>query len=184
MNDVIHSSNLSKEDSTSVIVDTMVSMGIIGPYAGINFGFRKKNSRASYWRKPADIRTARVLVSGGRGLGNSTYFNELQNLSNLIDGAEVSCSRASVVCGWINSERQVGATGNHVSPLLYLAFGISGTDQHNAGIIDAHNVIAINTNPTAPIFLRANLGIVGNLHELVPILTRKILRLRMWYGCE
>ena len=123
----------------------------------------------------ADITKAKCLVSGGRGLGGKENFQLLRELAEVLD-AEVSASRATVDAGWIEKERQVGQTGKTVRPDLYLACGISGAIQHVAGMENSGLVIAINKSDTAPIFGVADLGIVGDLHAIIPKLKEAIIK--------
>jgi len=122
-----------------------------------------------------DIAQAKCLVSGGRGLGKKENFRLLYELAEVM-GAEVSASRAAVDAGWIEKDRQVGQTGKTVRPDLYLACGISGAIQHVAGMENSNLVIAINKNDTAPIFGVADLGIVGDLHVILPRLKEAIIK--------
>ena len=121
----------------------------------------------------ADITQAKCLVSGGRGLGGKEKFTLLREVADLLDG-DISASRAAVDAGWLEAERQVGQTGKTVRPELYLACGISGAIQHVAGMENAGTVIAINKNDTAPIFGVADLGIVGDVHVILPKLKEAI----------
>jgi electron transfer flavoprotein alpha subunit len=116
-----------------------------------------------------------ILVSGGRGIGSAGYFDQLRELAALL-GGEVASSRANVAAGWIPADRQVGQTSNHVAPEVYLALGISGTPQHLAGIHGARYVIAVNTDPDAPIFQTANFGVVGDLRTIVPALIKILVK--------
>jgi len=122
-----------------------------------------------------DITEAKILISGGRGVGSAEGFKKLQNLATVIN-AEVSSSRAMVDAGVITHERQVGQTGKTVRPDVYFAFGISGAIQHVAGMEGSEYIIAVNKDKFAPIFQNADLGIVGDLHQIVPLLTEKLKR--------
>ena len=118
-------------------------------------------------KKAVDITEAKVLVSGGRGIGSPEFFGELKKVADLL-GGEISSSRANVDAGWIERDRQVGQTGKTVRPELYMACGISGAIQHIAGMENSECVIAINKNDSAPIFEVADLGIVGDVKVIIP----------------
>ncbi len=118
-------------------------------------------------KKKLDITEARILVSGGRGLGGPEGFDLLAELAEAMEG-EISSSRASVDAGWIEKARQVGQTGKTVRPDIYFALGISGAIQHLAGMEESGLIIAINKSDSAPIFDVADLGIVGDLHKVLP----------------
>jgi len=118
-------------------------------------------------RKSVDITKARVLVAGGRGVGNEEGFNVLKDLAAVMDG-EVAGTRVTVEEGWIPAEHQVGQTGQSVRPEIYIACGISGAIQHRAGMMNSRYIIAINKDPLAPIFQVADWSIVGDLREVVP----------------
>lgn len=117
--------------------------------------------------KAVDITDAKVLVSGGRGIGSPDFYKELQKVADLL-GGEISSSRANVDAGWIEKSRQVGQTGKTVRPELYMACGISGAIQHIAGMENSECVIAINKNDTAAIFDVSDLGIVGDVKVIIP----------------
>ena len=124
-------------------------------------------------KKAVDITDAKILVSGGRGVGGPEGYEPLRELAAEL-GGEVSSSRIGVDSGWIEKSRQVGQTGKTVHPNLYIACGISGAIQHLAGMEDSEFIIAINKDETCPMMKIADLGIVGDLKVIVPKLTEAI----------
>lgn len=124
-----------------------------------------------------DISEAKILVSGGRGVGHKSNFQELEELAAEIGGV-VSASRAQVDAGNMPHDRQVGQTGKTVRPSIYFACGISGAIQHVAGMEESEFIIAINKDRYASIFSVADLGIVGDVHKVLPLLTEEIKKFK------
>lgn len=120
-----------------------------------------------------DITDANILISGGRGVGCSEGFGMLREMADAL-GAQVSSSRAMVDAGVMTHDRQVGQTGKTVRPDVYFAMGISGAIQHLAGMEESQYIIAVNKDKFAPIFQVADLGIVGDLNKIVPLVTQKL----------
>jgi electron transfer flavoprotein alpha subunit len=117
-----------------------------------------------------NIEDAEILVGGGRGLGKAEGFELAESLADALGGA-VAATRAVVDAGWYPYAAQIGQTGKTVAPKLYLAAGISGAIQHKVGMQNSENILAINKDPNAPIFEFADLGVVGDLHKILPKLT-------------
>jgi electron transfer flavoprotein alpha subunit len=124
-----------------------------------------------------NIEDADVIVAGGRGLGQAENFTLAENLAQALGGA-VGATRAVVDAGWYPYSAQIGQTGKTVSPKLYIALGISGAIQHKVGMQSSGTIVAINKDPNAPIFEFSDLGVVGDLHEIVPKLTELVRQRR------
>jgi electron transfer flavoprotein alpha subunit len=122
-------------------------------------------------RGDVDIAKAEIIVSVGRGIGNQDKIHITAELAEALGGV-LACSRPVVDVGWLPRERQVGASGKTVTPKVYVACGISGAIQHLTGMRESRRIIAINKDPNAPIFQVAHVGVVGDLFEIVPALTK------------
>lgn len=127
-------------------------------------------------KETVDIQDADILISGGRGMGSKENLYLLHNLADAIGGT-VSSSRAAVDAGWMDHDLQVGQTGKTVRPNLYFACGISGAIQHLAGMEESELIIAVNKDADAPIFEVADLGIVGDVNKVLPLVTEQIKKI-------
>jgi electron transfer flavoprotein alpha subunit len=123
------------------------------------------------------LRDAKVVVSGGRGVGSAEGFAIIEELAGLLGGA-VGCSRVVTSAGWRPHADQVGQTGTKISADLYVACGISGATQHIAGAKGAKKILAINSDPEAPILATADYAVIGDLHEIVPAISAELRRVR------
>jgi electron transfer flavoprotein alpha subunit len=123
------------------------------------------------------LRDAKVVVSGGRGVGSSEAFDIIEELAGLLGGA-VGCSRVVTSAGWRPHSDQVGQTGTKISADLYVACGISGATQHIAGVKGAKKILAINSDPEAPILASADYAVIGDLHEIVPAISAELRKVR------
>jgi electron transfer flavoprotein alpha subunit len=138
-----------------------------GPILLDDLDFAVALVRRARENRSVDLKGARVVVSGGVGVGSAAGFALLAELASTLGGV-VGASRAAVDAGWIGREHQVGQTGTTVRPKLYVAAGISGSVQHRAGMDQSARILAINSDAQAPIFAIAHYGIVGDLHDVVP----------------
>jgi electron transfer flavoprotein alpha subunit len=133
----------------------------------------KISQRESAASAGVSLEDADVVVSGGRGVGSAEGFAVIEELAELLGGA-VGCSRAVTMAGWRPHTDQVGQTGTKIAPELYIACGISGATQHMAGCKGAKKLLAINPDPEAPILASADYAVIGDLHEVVPAISREI----------
>jgi len=123
--------------------------------------------------KKVDLKAARIIVAGGAGVGSKENFKLIWDLANCL-GAAPAASRAAVDLGFIDKDHQVGQTGTTVRPSLYIAVGISGAIQHQAGMSQSQKIVAVNQDPEAPIFQVAHYRIIGDLNKVVPKMIKAI----------
>jgi electron transfer flavoprotein alpha subunit len=133
----------------------------------------KMVNRGEQRGEDVNIEDAEILVGGGRGLGEAENFKLAEDLAGALGGA-VAATRAVVDAGWYPYAAQIGQTGKTVAPKLYLAAGISGAIQHKVGMQNSDNILAVNKDPNAPIFEFCDLGVVGDLHKILPKLTEAV----------
>jgi len=127
--------------------------------------------------KTVSLKEAEIIITGGGGIGNAENWYLIEELAELL-GASVAASRVAVDAQWATSDRQVGQTGKTVNPRLYVACGVSGAIQHTMGMKDSKLIIAINTDRNAPIFKVADVGIIGDLKEVVPVVVKHLRDLK------
>ena len=128
-------------------------------------------------RAQVNLEDAEIIVAGGRGVGSKEGFKLIKDLAEVL-GAEMGGSRVTVELNWLDQDRQVGQTGKTVSPKLYIACGISGAIQHLVGVQNSEIIVAINKDANAPIFNVAHYGIVGDLHEVIPVLIENLKKIK------
>ena len=158
--------DVKEGDGTAEVEDVEVELSEFSTKA-------KLVTRGEARGEDVNIEDADVLVGGGRGLGEKDNFKLAEDLANSMGGA-VAATRAVVDAGWYPYSTQIGQTGKTVAPKLYLAVGISGAIQHKVGMQSSENILAINKDQNAPIFEFADLGVVGDLHKILPKLTEAI----------
>jgi electron transfer flavoprotein alpha subunit len=157
-------------------VHPAVEIGDVETLSAPDDGSPKVLERVEESSAGVSLREARVVVGGGRGVGSADGFAAIEELAGLLGGA-VGCSRVVTSAGWRPHSDQVGQTGTKISADLYIACGISGATQHIAGAKGAKRILAINTDPEAPILASADYAVIGDLHEVVPAISAELRRM-------
>lgn len=152
-------------------------VGTVETLAAADDGSPRVVERIEETSHGVSLRDAKIVVSGGRGVGSAEGFAIIEELAGLLGGA-VGCSRVVTSAGWRPHADQVGQTGTKISADLYIACGISGATQHIAGAKGAKKILAINTDPEAPILASADYAVIGDLHEVVPAISAELRRVR------